>query len=198
MTDQVLDIVVKEFIKLIQSMAQNVISDHVYYETLGHGYISGLQHLKPSNTMLAELDGDVTEFLNNYRPDYADLFDISGDAFDIINEHFAFDGTTADDLVDWLDDIFVDNFLEFFSEIEYSRYYSADRTKGQITRLVFKTLLDNQDKVTDDGIIYDGLVLAHMRALWQIYGLELSTVSDDDIKHQIINVINIPKDILSK
>lgn len=198
MTEQASDIVSKALIKLIQKQAQDLIGDYVYYRTLGYGHIFNSGYLKPSNTMLEELDNDATEFLSSYRPDYAKLFGISSDAFDIINEHFAFDGTTADDLIDWLDGIFVYNFLEFFSEIEYSRYCRDDRTKGQLTQLVFKTLLDNQDKVTDDGIIYDGLVLAHMRALWQIYGLELSIVSDDDIKHQIINVINIPKDILSK
>lgn len=195
MTEHALDIVTKELIKIVQNKADDRIREHVFYKVFAHTYISKEEPPKPSNTMLAELDNDASEFLNNYRPDYADLFDISGEAFDIINEHFAFDGTTADDLIDWLDDIFVDTFLEFISEIEY---YSINRTRGQLTQLVFKTLLDNQDKVTDDDVICDDLVLVYMRALWQIYGLELSTVSNDDIKHQIINVINIPKDILSR
>lgn len=194
-TEQALDIVATELTKLVQNLAQDLISDHVYYKTLGHGHISGSEHLKPSNTMLAELHNDATEFLSSYRPNYAELFGISNDAFDIINEHFAFDGTNADDLMDWLDDIFVVRFLEYFSGIEY---YTSNRSIKQLTQLVFKILLDNQDKVTDDDIIYDGLVLAYMRTLWQIFGKEVATVSDDDITHHIINVINIPKGILSK
>lgn len=187
---------VMEVITLIKKQAKSRIGKYVHCEFLGEKYPHDSEKQKPSNTLLAELYGDSTEFLMDYRPYYSEMFGIDDDRFYIINEHYAAMGYTADDLVDYLDDIFVTEFVERFAELADYPSESAKLSAEQFVYTVFETLEEHQDKFTDDEVISDGLVTVYIRALLLNHAEQLDTLIEQDIKHTIMNVLNIPKDIV--
>lgn len=178
-----------EAIASIKKQAKSHIGGYVYYELLGQGYISGIDQLRHSNTFLAELYGDINEFLMTYRPSYDELFGLDTDSFDIINEHFATMGDTADDLVDYLDDIFVTEFVDKFAELADYPSESAKLSAGQFVGAVFETLEENQGKVTKDEVIADGLVTIYIRVLLN-HAEQIDNLTKDDIKTALLDIIN--------
>lgn len=177
MTEQFVDIEmtddeVMDAIASIKEQAKSRIGEHVYC------YLMTNQ----SDTFMEELFGDITEFLTSYRPDYGDLFGIDNDRFYIINEHFAAMGNTADDLVDWLDDIFVTEFLNMFAELaDYpSKSDNVTVTGEQLVKLVFEALSERHDTVADY------MVRIHIRTLHQTYPNLFIKVTLDNIKEKTL------------